>query len=236
MAVGKAERVDIAVVHRKQIHIPEGAGTAHGHARFKIPGVITAGIRLLDKHHAIGGAPDVGNLGIGGTGAAAGHVFRDRITVVGPVHGIAAAQVQIEPDIAGTMIDAGVGRVLMQQIVGVQIGLHIGERHRLVVPGTRGAAVQKPVTAGILEVGRRGGGDEFFGVVGGVHGERQTQLLLIAQAGGLGRLQLGFGQGGQQHGGQNRDDGNDHQQFDQRERPANGGAANGRNGINTGLI
>ena len=51
-----------------------------------------------------------------------------------------------------------------------------------------------------------------------IHVPAELELAIIIEAGDL--LPLGFGltQGRQQHGGENGDDGNDHQQFDERER------------------
>ena len=57
----------------------------------------------------------------------------------------------------------------------------------------------------------------ILGVVILIHGMGETHLLEIGDAGdGLG-LFTSLGEGGQQHGGQNRDDGDDDQKFDQRE-------------------
>ena len=55
-------------------------------------------------------------------------------------------------------------------------------------------------------------------VVVHVHDTGQTNLLQIACAGDGASLFTGFRQRGQQHGGQNRDDRDNHQQFNQRER------------------
>lgn len=54
-------------------------------------------------------------------------------------------------------------------------------------------------------------------VVTRVHGKAGTELFHVAGAvDGVG-LVTGFGEGGEEHGGQDRDDGNDDQQLDQRE-------------------
>ena len=47
----------------------------------------------------------------------------------------------------------------------------------------------------------------------------KTELPEVVQTGDAIRLLFGTGQGRQQHGGQNRDDGDDHEQFDQGESP-----------------
>ena len=52
-------------------------------------------------------------------------------------------------------------------------------------------------------------------VVHRVHVEDESHLLEVASAGDHATLFTGFAQGGQQHGRQNRDDGNDDQQFDE---------------------
>jgi len=44
---------------------------------------------------------------------------------------------------------------------------------------------------------------------------RQPQLSIIVDAIGPGRFILGLGQGGQQHGREDGDDGDDHQQFNE---------------------
>ncbi len=57
----------------------------------------------------------------------------------------------------------------------------------------------------------------ILGIVILIHGVGETHLLEVGDAGdGLG-LFAGLGEGGQQHGGQNRDDGDNDQKFDQRE-------------------
>ena len=59
-------------------------------------------------------------------------------------------------------------------------------------------------------------------VVGGVHRIAQVLLFLVAHAAGGVGLDLRLGQGRQEHPGQDGDDGDDHQQLDERERPARG--------------
>ena len=57
--------------------------------------------------------------------------------------------------------------------------------------------------------------------VAGIKLRGDAKLLEGIEALNLLRLGLGLGQRGQEHGRQNRDDGNHHQQFDEREaRPA----------------
>ena len=51
-----------------------------------------------------------------------------------------------------------------------------------------------------------------------VHGVGETLLLQLGDAGNGAGFVTGLGEGGQQHGGQNRDDRDDDQQLDQRER------------------
>ena len=55
-------------------------------------------------------------------------------------------------------------------------------------------------------------------VVAGVHSKTDAHLFQIIQAGGLFGLGLRLGESGQQHAGQDGDDGNNHQQFNQSER------------------
>jgi hypothetical protein len=56
-------------------------------------------------------------------------------------------------------------------------------------------------------------------VVPDVHRHTETDLLLIANALNVFGLLLGLGQGREQHRGQNRNDGDHHQQFDQGKAP-----------------
>ena len=63
---------------------------------------------------------------------------------------------------------------------------------------------------------REGGADVAF-VVRRIHGSGKTDLLQIADAGDAFCFFTGLGQGGQQHGGQNRDDRDDDQKFNQGE-------------------
>ena len=57
-------------------------------------------------------------------------------------------------------------------------------------------------------------------VIIGKHLAAEAHLFFIAQAGDALGAFFGAGQRGQEHGGQNRDDGDDHQQFDEGERGA----------------
>jgi hypothetical protein len=73
---------------------------------------------------------------------------------------------------------------------------------------------------------------EFLTVVTRVQVDGQPPLLLVADAKGLLRLRLGFRQRRQEHAGEDRDDGNHHEQFNQGEaglgggvRPQTGGSA-----------
>ena len=81
-----------------------------------------------------------------------------------------------------------------------------------------GAEIRPPhepaILAGILvHVDKR----NIAGVVILIHGMGETHLLEIACAGDGLSLFTGLGKGGQQHGGQNRNDGDDDQQFNERE-------------------
>ena len=63
----------------------------------------------------------------------------------------------------------------------------------------------------------RAGVDHDAFVVIRVHGEGRAELFHVADARRHAGLFTGFGKGGEQHGGENRNDGDDDQQFDQRE-------------------
>jgi hypothetical protein len=69
-------------------------------------------------------------------------------------------------------------------------------------------------------------------VVVGVHVVGDPDLLLVAGALDLGRLRLRPAQRREEHAGQDRDDGDDHQQFDQGKTaaPMRGGKSHGRVG------
>jgi hypothetical protein len=62
-------------------------------------------------------------------------------------------------------------------------------------------------------------------VIVAVHVQREQQLAFTVFAARAPGLFFGSGERRQQHGGQNRDDRDDHQEFDQRESPERGGAA-----------
>ena len=51
------------------------------------------------------------------------------------------------------------------------------------------------------------------------HASRQTALFKVVNALDAERASLGFGERGQQHGRQDRDDRDNHEQFDEGERP-----------------
>ena len=59
--------------------------------------------------------------------------------------------------------------------------------------------------------------DDGILVIPGVHVERLSELLLIVQAVGDDRLHLGFRQGGENHCRQDRYDGYDDEELDERE-------------------
>ena len=72
-------------------------------------------------------------------------------------------------------------------------------------------------------------GDRVVDVAAGIRlieNRRERQLPEVADAVDLLGLGFGFGKRRQQHAGENRDDGDDHQQFDQRERGQTGAGAN----------
>jgi hypothetical protein len=70
-------------------------------------------------------------------------------------------------------------------------------------------------------VASKGGGDEHFAAVHGVNSRRDGHLTQIAQALRAFAPFFGTGQGGQKHGGENRNDGNNDEQLNQGEgRPA----------------
>jgi len=50
-----------------------------------------------------------------------------------------------------------------------------------------------------------------------IHERAQGQLFIVVEATDLGGLGFSFAQGRQEHRGQNGDDGDDHEQFDERE-------------------
>jgi hypothetical protein len=69
-----------------------------------------------------------------------------------------------------------------------------------------------------MEEGGPRGGDarrEASFVLAGVHFKRQAELAQIVDAGDAAALFLGHAQDGQEHGGEDPDDGDHHQQFDE---------------------
>ena len=59
--------------------------------------------------------------------------------------------------------------------------------------------------------------DPVLCVVVAVYGAGEDDLLEVGEAGDALCLIAGFREGGQQHGGENRDDGDDDEEFNQRE-------------------
>ncbi len=99
-----------------------------------------------------------------------------------------------------------------------------------------GRAVEDGAAAAVLHKGIRGGGGKIprpirsaaigepFTVVIGVHPNGQTEVAEVAVTLDRDRFALGFRQGGQEHAGENCDDGDDHQEFDQGKRGGFGSA------------
>ena len=91
-----------------------------------------------------------------------------------------------------------------------------GADEHLEVADVDAAEVRPPDDLGLVfgvHVDRR----DVAVVVVFVHGMGETHLLELGDAGDGAGLVTGLGEGGQQHGGQNRDDRDDNQQLDQRE-------------------
>jgi hypothetical protein len=91
----------------------------------------------------------------------------------------------------GTEEDLPLGAVVHQQVTGV------------------GVEVPQPVAGGTRRIG------EAVPVLARVHVQRDADLAEIAGALRAAGPFLGRAQGRQKHGGQDRNDGNDHQQFNQ---------------------
>ena len=101
----------------------------------------------------------------------------------------------------------GIGRALRRH--------RLGHRTHQQIRGPLIVIQQGPHPLAIAaQIGIPRGRDEFT-VVSHIHDVRQRQLLLVADATRLLRARLGRGQRRQQHGRQNGDDGNDHEQFNQ---------------------
>ncbi len=91
----------------------------------------------------------------------------------------------------------------------------------------KGGAIEDGTAAPVLNKGIRGGGGKIprpictaaigepFTVVIGVHPNGQTEIAEVAVTPDRNRFAFGFRQGRQEHAGEDRDDGDDHQEFDQ---------------------
>ena len=64
------------------------------------------------------------------------------------------------------------------------------------------------------------GGGHIVGVVAGVHGDGQPNLLHVGRAGDGAGLLARLGEGGEQHRGEDGDDGDDDEELNEREAPA----------------
>src|SRR5258706_7032695 len=87
-----------------------------------------------------------------------------------------------------------------------------------------GVVLVHPVQVVIVITG--GGAGQIAVVILGVHKVAQAHLFEIAKAVDAFGPFFGASQGGQKHGGENRDDGDDHQEFDQSKRAASWGGSN----------
>lgn len=137
-----------------------------------------------------------------------------------------------ETEVAQVGERAACGGAIVDAVIIVQLCLRAGEQ----ASAKRGTAADRAVI-GPAEVGRnrlpppvgRSGGDaadvvavgkvrELVVVIAGIDGEADDDLALVVEAFGGDRGVLGAAQRRQQHRGENSNDGNDHEQLDERER------------------
>ena len=108
-------------------------------------------------------------------------------------------------------MDGGAGDDEIGSVDGADIGIGLADV---------GGDLQEPGVGDLVTEGGHRGHGEVFGVITGIEQIADGDLFFIADAFGRDGLPFRRGQRGQEHGGQNRDDGDDHQQFDEGERGA----------------
>lgn len=114
------------------------------------------------------------------------------------------------------MIGLGISDVEREQAVGFHAALHVLKGGLLVdAPIGGSAVVQGPVSPAAFETARRCELQQAVVVIADIHGEGEAQLALVAEAIGLGGFELGARESGKEHGRQNRNNGDDYQEFNE---------------------
>ena len=143
----------------------------------------------------------------------------DEVGDEGQIAFAAVADVAAEPFSfeVGVLQRVGVDAVQAsaQPAGGTKVG-DSGANEHLEVADVDAAEVRPPDDLGLAFGVHVNGGDVAVVVVF-VQGMRDTDLLQLGDTGDGAGLVTGFGEGGQQHGGQDRDDCDDDQQLNQRE-------------------
>ena len=215
MAVGEAQRERAGVADRREIDPQPLARLRHDEA-----GVLDAVLVLVEEDERLARRRDHDLAEL----VPAGLVLRVRLVVhVGAhrdaprtfdlplvAHRRAVGRTPVDPDrlvVREQQPALDVGGV----DVGVGVAGHPRPRRRV---GAFASAAQDRL------VGR-----QAVGVVAAIEHPRQAELPIVAQALGLERLALGLAQRGQEHPGQDRDDGDHHQELDEGESGSAGRSA-----------
>ena len=165
---------------------------------------------LIHKDHGLGRARPVDLV----------HLGLRRSPRIDKVDGRIATHLTIDRIAAGADQIAPINfqaRQIRRSFVNLGAGV-VGEQPTI----TDVQLVSRPWHAGNIAANPRVGGAEIIGndailIVDGVHQPSQLHLLEVAHALDAGGLRLSLGQCGKEHAGKNCDDGDNYQQFDERE-------------------
>jgi len=244
MAVGEGKRASVAVKDRRQVAISAAAG--RGSWISPEPSVVDACGILIEKYERVDRRGSFEIAGFDETLVTLSDLFpavagRDR--VAGNTHegihgdGTDARLVIVFGLVRGAVIDAGIFGVRSERTeiaIGRANHFFCVEAVRAThLSGDPGGPQIGRRFADIIAVGAafvRIGGKPFL-VIAAVESAGELQLLHVVQAGnGLGS-QFGLAQGGQEHGGEDRNDCDDDQEFDQCEGVFVTRLASGSNGF-----
>ena len=212
MAIGKRQSARPIVINGRKVS-PELVGLE----RHEEVSVVHTVFSLVNEHELAARITNVSQPSVGPP-SLLDQVGVPTVAIHIAVHRNAAGpQVLILTDlhlvlIGGALVDAE------RLIVGPQLpfGRHdesdIGAIPDITRPGDR---IDPPFDPTLLVAGAVL--NELIVVIAGVHNPGKRELFPVTDALHSGRLGLGLRQCGKEHSGENRDDGNDHEQFDQSE-------------------
>ena len=103
--------------------------------------------------------------------------------------------------------------------IGLCLMVRAGSQLDWIVRGKIHYATDPRAIGGFRSIGQFTGEQKHAAIVIGVHLPGEGELPVVGHAGDILRFQLGLGQNRQQKCGEDCDNGNNHQQFDQRKSP-----------------